>query len=171
MTWGLKYVTHPLGERSNAHRSSMKALSGCRLPAVSPSFDAVPLSATELVQVRSLSQAEAHGEELIAHCVRTLRLPESEVISRSAIDANTYVTELEVYGSRELTEVLSVSRQRLAQLRAEGTLPEPDALLAATPVWRRRTIDSFTLGWRRRPGPAPADIGSDIDVDQLFSGG
>ena len=121
-------------------------------------------------QVRSLTQAEAHGEELIAHCVRTLGLPASNVVSRSAIDANTYVAELEVYGSRELAELLNVSRQRLAQLRAEGTLPEPDAVLAATPVWRRRTIDSFTFGWRRRPGPPPANVGPDVDIDQLFSG-
>lgn len=125
----------------------------------------VPVSA----QVRSISQAETHGEELIAHCVRTLGLPASNVVSRSAIDANTYVAELEVYGSQELAELLSVSRQRLAQLRAEGTLPEPDAVLAATPVWRRRTIDSFTFGWRRRPGPPPANVGPDIDIDQLFS--
>ena len=87
------------------------------------------------------------------------------------IDADTFVAELEVYGSRELADMLNVSRQRLAQLRAEGTLPEPDAILAATPVWRRTTIDSFIFGWRRRPGPIPNDDSLDIDLDLLFSGG
>jgi len=120
---------------------------------------------------RSLSHAESHGERLINHCVRTLNFPPSSVISRSVIDADTFVAELDVYGSRELAELLNVSRQRLAQLRAEGTLPEPDAVLAATPVWRRRTIDSFTFGWRRRPGPAPADTTPDIDMDRLLSDG
>jgi hypothetical protein len=118
----------------------------------------------------SLSHAETHGERLITHCVRTLNLPASTVISRSVIDADTFVAELEVYGSRELADMLNVSRQRLAQLRAEGTLPEPDAVLAATPVWRRTTIDSFTFGWRRRPGPIPNDASPDIDLDLLFSG-
>ena len=120
---------------------------------------------------RSLSHAESHGERLISHCVRTLNFPPSSVISRSVIDADTFVAELDVYGSRELAELLNVSRQRLAQLRAEGTLPEPDAVLAATPVWRRRTIESFIFGWRRRPGPAPADTTPDIDVDRLPSDG
>jgi hypothetical protein len=120
---------------------------------------------------RSLSHAESHGERLIGHCVKTLQFPPSTVVSRSVIDANTFVAELEVYGSRELAELLNVSRQRLAQLRAEGTLPEPDAVLAATPVWQRRTIDSFTFGWRRRPGPPPTDTVPDIDMDRLFSSG
>lgn len=119
---------------------------------------------------RSLSHAESHGERLITHCVRTLNFPDSTVISRSVIDADTFVAELEVYGSRELAELLNVSRQRLAQLRAEGTVPEPDVVLAATPVWRRTTIDSFTFGWRRRPGPNPPDTAPDIDMDRLLSG-
>jgi hypothetical protein len=117
---------------------------------------------------RSLSYAESHGERLISHCVRTLGFPDNTVISRSVIDADTFVAELEVYGSRELAELLNVSRQRLAQLRAEGTLPDPDAELAATPVWRRETIDSFTFGWRRRPGPTPPNTSPDINIDQLF---
>lgn len=119
---------------------------------------------------RSLSHAEAHGERLIAHCVRTLHFPPSLVISRSVIDADAFVAELEVYGSRELADLLNISRQRLAQLRAEGTVPLPDAVLAATPVWQRKTIDSFTFGWRRRSGPTPVDNTPDIDMDRLISG-
>jgi hypothetical protein len=118
-----------------------------------------------------LSHAETHGERLIRHCVKTLQFPPSTVVSRSVIDADSFVAELEVYGSRELADLLNVSRQRLAQLRAEGTLPEPDAVLAATPVWQRSTIDSFTFGWRRRPGPLPTDNTPDIDMDRFFLGG
>jgi hypothetical protein len=119
---------------------------------------------------RSLSHAEAHGERLITHCVRTLGLPDSVAISRSVIDADTFVAELEVYGSRELADMLDISRQRLTQLRNEGILPEPDAVLAATPVWRRATIDSFTFGWRRRSGPSPRNTEPEIDIDRLISG-
>lgn len=125
---------------------------------------------TEDVRVLSMDNAQILGERKIAHCVETLNFPSSELVARSVIHANTYVAELEVVGSRELSKLLNVSRQRLAQLRAEGTLPEPDAVLAATPVWKRATIDSFTFGWRRRPGPAPSKAVPDLEFDRIISG-
>jgi hypothetical protein len=120
-------------------------------------------------EIHFIDQAEAYGVKLIQECVETVGLPHCALVSRSVIDADTYVAELEIYGSRELAELLGVSRQRLAQLRAEGTLPEPDLVLAATPVWMKRTVDHFTWGWRRRPGPAPG--ANDSDLDHLLSGG
>jgi hypothetical protein len=119
--------------------------------------------------VNTISKAEILGDRKIRHCVKTLHLPPNEIVSRSAIDADKYVAELDVYGSRELATLLQVSRQRLAQLRGDGTVPEPDAVLAATPVWRRSTVDGFVWGWRRRPGPVPRT--TDATLDQILRGG
>lgn len=48
--------------------------------------------------------------------------------------------------------MLSVSKQRLGELRREGRFPEPIAELGATPVWRRSTIEGFMTTWVRSPG-------------------
>lgn len=117
--------------------------------------------------VLNIDLAEMHGVHLIMQCVTTLGFPPYSVISRSVIDADTYVAELDVVGSREARELLGVSQQRLAQLRAEGRLPEPDAELAATPVWKRRTLDSFIWGWRRLPGRHSGQGGVEVPIDEL----
>jgi hypothetical protein len=118
--------------------------------------------------ISSLDHAANYASKRIAHYVKTLGFPPCVVISRSVIDADRYVPELEVYGSREVAELLGISRQRLAQLRAEGKLPEPDAQLAATPVWKKSTVDGFVWGWRRVPGPAPQV--PDVNMNRLLSG-
>jgi hypothetical protein len=41
-------------------------------------------------------------------------------------------------------------------------------LLAATPVWKKETVDGFVWGWRRRPGPAPFVV--DFDMDRTLTG-
>jgi hypothetical protein len=105
--------------------------------------------------VRSIDEAEQQAARWISHCLETLELPAAQVVSRSVIDSDTFHAELEVVGSRELSDLIGVSRQRLLQLRQDGRLPEPDARLAATPVWKMTTIDNFLWGWRRRPGPVP----------------
>ena len=114
--------------------------------------------------VNSIDEVEMLGTRLIERCIKTLQLPRCEIVSRSAIDAETFVAELDVFGSRELATMLGVSRQRLAQLRSDGTLPEPDAVLAATPVWKRSTVDGFLWGWRRRPGPVPRAAAADMEL-------
>jgi hypothetical protein len=114
-------------------------------------------------EVHFIDEAEKYGTRLIDEFAQTVGLPKCAIVSRSVIDADTYVAELEVVGNRELARLLGVSRQRLAQLRAEGTLPEPDAQLAATPVWKKETVDGFVWGWRRRPGPVPRALDFHMD--------
>ena len=120
--------------------------------------------------VPSMDQAVVYASKRIDHYVKTLAFPAHVVISRSVIDANHFVSELEVYGSREVAELLGISRQRLTQLRAEGRLPEPDAQLAATPVWKKSTVDGFVWGWRRLPGPAPKTPVEEFDMSRMLAG-
>jgi hypothetical protein len=95
-------------------------------------------------------------------------MPLASLVRKEAVDAEVFHAELDVVGTRELAEMLHVSRQRVVQLRAEGKLPEPDADLAATPVWKRSTVQGFLWGWRRQPGPLPNVV--DVDIDRLVSG-
>jgi hypothetical protein len=52
---------------------------------------------------------------------------------------------LEVVGLVELADLLAIPRGTVRQWYHRGQLPQPDALLAATPVWRLTTIEA----WRR----------------------
>jgi len=59
---------------------------------------------------------------------------------------------LAVVGLVELAELLGAERGTVRQWYHRGKLPEPDALLAATPVWRLSTIER----WRPTFLPATA---------------
>jgi hypothetical protein len=106
--------------------------------------------------VLTADHAMVAGKKLILHAVGEMGLPAYEVISEGIIDARYWTSQLEVIGSKELASLLKVSRQRVAEMRAEGRLPEPAIQLAATPVWFKRTIDQFIMGWPRKPGPTVA---------------
>ena len=53
---------------------------------------------------------------------------------------------LEVVGLVEIAAMLGVDRPLVRLWYHRGKLPEPDALLAATPVWRRSTIEAWRSG-------------------------
>lgn len=59
-------------------------------------------------------------------------------------------------GTTEIAELLGVSRQRVSQLAASDTFPEPVARLAAGPIWKRVDI----VRWARETGrlSAEADV-------------
>ena len=50
---------------------------------------------------------------------------------------------LAVVGLVELADMLGMQRGTVRQWYSRGKLPEPDALLAATPVWRLSTIERW----------------------------
>lgn len=54
---------------------------------------------------------------------------------------------LDIVGLAELAGLLDVDRALVRQWYHRGRLPEPDAVLAATPVWRVATIQR----WRPQP--------------------
>ena len=118
-------------------------------------------------EVCGIDEAEHQALTWVRHCVDSPNLPSCGIVSKNVIDADTYHAELEIVGSKELHELLGVTRQRLLKLRDEGRLPEPDAQLAATPVWKRTTIEGFLWGWRRRPGPAPKNN----EMERILAGG
>jgi len=51
-------------------------------------------------------------------------------------------------GITEIAEMLGVSRQRVGQLAATASFPEPAARLAAGPVWEREAVEE----WARSTG-------------------
>lgn len=55
---------------------------------------------------------------------------------------------LNVLGTHEVAQLLGVHRVTVSKWRAAGHMPEPDALLAAGPVWRLSTI----ARWAKRTG-------------------
>lgn len=58
----------------------------------------------------------------------------------------------ELLGVTELARALGVTRTRASQFTRHGTFPPPAAILAAGPVWYRRTVARFLANWDRRPG-------------------
>lgn len=62
-----------------------------------------------------------------------------------------------VMGVREAIETIGVSRQRFSKLIDRPDFPEPIAVLAATPVWRRSAIEAYARGRNTHPGRPPVD--------------
>jgi hypothetical protein len=108
-------------------------------------------------------EAMAEGRELIDKAAFHAGLPSWPVVELGAIEANTFVAQLEItnfpriVGNAEAMQMLNVTRQRLHELRKSGKFPEPLAELAATPLWLRASVDSFLAGWKRRPGRPARD--------------
>lgn len=53
-------------------------------------------------------------------------------------------------GTAEVAELLGCTRQQIYSLRQREDFPEPEARLAATPVWDLRKISEFKDHWIRR---------------------
>jgi|TARA_R100001082_G_C4308074_1_gene135521 hypothetical protein len=65
---------------------------------------------------------------------------------------------LEILGTAEIGEWLSVKRQEVAQWKFQGKLPEPDYNLRATPVWKRETL----MNWKEQNSWVNKRIGSGV---------
>jgi len=85
-------------------------------------------------------------------------LPEWPVVRLEAVREDVLDAELRrspfpsIVGTREVTEMLGISRQRLHELRRDGRFPEPMVELAAGPIWLRAAVEAFLRIWDRRPG-------------------
>ena len=123
--------------------------------------------------VHNLEQAAFLGKKLVESANRQVSLPAAVLVSQQVVLADVFHAQLETLsvmeslGTAEVCGVLGITRQRLHQLRQSGRFPEPDRELTATPLWMRSTLKDFTIGWRRRPGPAPRPM----DMDGLLATG
>lgn len=62
----------------------------------------------------------------------------------------------ELLATKDIGEMLGVSRQRVSQLRREHPkFPEPVMETGAGPLWTRSAVDWFASVWNRRPGRRP----------------
>lgn len=67
---------------------------------------------------------------------------------------------LKVVGAAEVAFLLGVHPMTVGKWRRSGKLPEPDALLACGPIWRRTTIVEWAMAKGRpihRTDTVPAD--------------
>jgi hypothetical protein len=64
----------------------------------------------------------------------------------------------ELVGASEVGQMLSVSRQRVHQLRENSAFPAPLVEVAMGPLWDARAIEAFARTWSRRPGRPPLAV-------------
>jgi predicted DNA-binding transcriptional regulator AlpA len=108
--------------------------------------------------IDAAASAVERGSVVALDAASAVGLPIWPVIRTEAVEENTFHAQLEVsnfpsiLGTTEVTELLGVSRQRLHELRNTGRFPAPAYEVAATPLWIRSTVDSFLVGWERKPG-------------------
>jgi hypothetical protein len=103
-------------------------------------------------------EAVRAARTVVARAARKAGLPAGPVLRLDALTEAELAAELarptfpDVVGTTEVTKILGVSRQRLAELRRRSEFPEPIVDLAAGPVWLQTSIDAFVKRWDRRPG-------------------
>ena len=122
--------------------------------------------------IRTIENAVAQGRTWVLCAADGVGLSDSEIVRLEAIEGDTFHAQLEVHellGAAELSRFLGVTRQRISQLKKSGSLPRPDAQVAATPLWLRQTVNEFLIGWRRTPGPVSACV--DVDLDRILASG
>lgn len=56
---------------------------------------------------------------------------------------------LKVVGAAEVAHLLGIHPMTVGKWRRSGKLPDPDALLACGPIWRRTTITTWALATGR----------------------
>lgn len=77
-----------------------------------------------------------------------------EVVDESAYEHRADAPTLpRIVSAPEVAEMLGgVSRQRVHQLRAQESFPEPLFELKTGPIWDARAIERFVRDWARKPG-------------------
>lgn len=118
------------------------------------------VAATVPVEAESARAAAGVAESLVLLHARQAGLRAFRALRLEAVDTassllSTEAETGEILGSAEVARLLGVSRQRVQQLRAEGRFPAPLLELSATPVWLRRSVETFITSWSRRPGRPP----------------
>ncbi len=111
------------------------------------------------LEARDAQTAVNCGVDTVLPALRRTGIEAEFTIERvEAADSNRTSRELgsrdfpPMLGASELAVLLSVSRQRVHELRASGRLPKPVEVLASGPIWSKPTIEAFVKRWDRSPG-------------------
>lgn len=121
-------------------------------------FDTRRLDATISVPAESAVAAARRGAPIVADAAERCGLSHWAITAVEALDADELdrrhaIPQVpDIVGTRELMNLLGITRQRLAALRRQPTFPSPFAELAATPVWDKAAIDAWVEQWDRRSG-------------------
>lgn len=59
---------------------------------------------------------------------------------------------VKLMGTKEVAERLGISKQRVVQLRTDGSLPTPIAEISQGPIWDGEAIEEFLATWDRGVG-------------------
>jgi predicted DNA-binding transcriptional regulator AlpA len=122
----------------------------------------VRLPIGEADPVHNADQAAHQGRVFVADALRQVGLKGWEVGYAEALP--------ELLGTREITDLLGLSRQRLHELRASGRFPRPSLELASGPVWLRSVVETFEERWDRRPGRRKRFLVQHLDMNTGRSG-
>jgi predicted DNA-binding transcriptional regulator AlpA len=121
-------------------------------------FDTHRLDAAVTVAGPSAVAAARRGATIVAHAAERCGLDRWTIVAVEALAAaeldrrNATAQIPDIVGTRELMNLLGISRQRLDVLRHQLGFPAPVVVLAATPVWDRAAIDAWVEQWDRRTG-------------------
>jgi len=134
---GLFALACLLEEKADA---SLANLPGCGVTVTVFETGPDPIKAARMASERisALVPAQLYGVEV---------LPDDVYIARA--DAPTLPP---VVSSAEAADILSVSRQRVHQLRMHPRFPKPLFELRTGPIWAQEAIERFAEVWDRRPG-------------------
>lgn len=85
------------------------------------------------------------------------------VEAKTAEEADRELAEvpghLDLAGTKEIAEMLNVSKQRASELSRHEKFPRPVAHLAVGRIWLRRSIGHFLEEWERKPGrPSKVEV-------------
>lgn len=119
--------------------------------------------ATLTVEADTSATAVSTAETIVVAAAARSGLPEWPVVHAEVIEATEHDRQLarrshpQLVGVSEIAEMLSVSKQRVAQLIGDHSdFPAPLARLAAGPVWDADAIRVFEENWPRQPGRPPS---------------
>lgn len=107
---------------------------------------------TFTVVADSMGDAARYALERVAEVVPCKPLSVAIMTHAEADYQSERVRFPTLVGVTEVTQLLGVSKQRLAVLRQRPEFPAPVATLAAGPIWRADDLSTFADGWRRQPG-------------------
>jgi predicted DNA-binding transcriptional regulator AlpA len=140
------------------------------------SADSTTWSVRLTVVEAEISAAIELAKSIVTTNAQQCRFPIWPIEHVEATEAERFAAQLEVsnfpqlVGTKEVAEILGVSRQRIHELRKAGRFPLPIIELGAGPIWLRPSIADFEAQWDRSPG-RPSLVEQDLDLEGILGSG